>query len=158
MDDAPATLPQAEPGTFPASFMDNLGFIVNKVGERLNRQIERVTLPHGLAVRQYGLLVLLQAEGPQAQITLSVRVGLDRTSVMRTVDLLEARGLVRRDPDPSDRRKHSVALTDAGTALLERTLGEVRQAEREVTAALSEPEQKQLLGLLGRLLGVVERA
>ncbi|GHF64994.1 DNA-binding MarR family transcriptional regulator [Deinococcus metalli] len=146
--DAPA---ESDP-TFPASFLNHLGFVINKVGERLNRQAEQVTLPHGLNVRQYGLLLLLQREGPQAQIVLSQRVGVDRTSVMRTVDLLEQRGLVRRDADPSDRRKHSVALTDAGTALLEQTLADVHRAEGEVTAALSAEEQALLLGLLTRLL------
>lgn len=154
MDNATATPPQPEPDAFPASFMDNLGFVVNKVGERINHRIEKVIAPHGLAIRQYGMMVLLRDEGPQAQIVLSQKVGLDRTSVMRTIDMLEARGLVRRDPNPSDRRKHSVALTDAGTELLERTLTEVREAERHVTATLSEQEQTQLLSLLGRLLGL----
>lgn len=156
MANATATPQQREPDAFPASFMDNLGFVVNKVGERINRQIEGVTAPHGLAVRQYGMLLLLQAEGPQAQIVLSQQVGLDRTSVMRTVDMLEARGLVRRDPDSSDRRKHSVALTDAGAELLANTLGEVRQAERAFAVALSDQEQAQLLALLKRLLGFDE--
>ena len=154
MDDPTAPSHPLEPDAVPVSFMDNLGFVANKVGEKINHHIEEVIAPHGFAVRQYGLLVLLQDEGPQAQITLSVRVGLDRTSVMRTVDLLEARGLVRRDPDPHDRRKHRVALTDAGAELLTNTLPEVRQAEREVTGALSETEQAQLLALLRRLLGV----
>ena len=152
----PADPAHLEPDAFPESFLNDLSFVVNKVGERINRRIEGVTLPHGLAVRQYGMLLLLHAEGPQAQITLSVRVGLDRTSVMRTVDLLETRGLVRRDPDPNDRRKHSVALTDAGTELLTSTLPRVRQAELEVTAVLTEPERKQLLALLRRLLGAGE--
>ncbi len=154
MNNATATPPQPKPNAFPISFMDNLGFVVNKVGERINREIEAVTAPHGLAVRQYGLLVLLQAEGPQAQIVLSQRVGLDRTSVMRTIDMLEERGLVRRDSNPSDRRKHSVVLTDTGAELLANTLSEVRQAERAFAVALSDQEQAQLLGLLRRLLAL----
>ncbi len=156
MTDTPATVPHPEPDAFPASFLNNLGFVVNKVGERINRQIEGVIAPHGFTIRQYGLLVLLQAEGPQAQIVLSQRVGLDRTSVMRTVDMLEARGLLQRDPDPGDRRKHRVVLTDAGGELLSRTLPEVRQAERNVVAELSEQEQAQLLELLKRLLGLAQ--
>lgn len=156
MDDTTATPPHPEPYAFPTSFLDNLGFVVNKVGERINQQIERVIAPHGFAVRQYGMMVLLQAKGPQAQIVLSQRVGLDRTSVMRTVDMLEARGLVRRDPDPKDRRKHSVALTDAGAELLDRTLPDVCEAERSAAAALSEEEQAQLLELLRRLLEIGE--
>jgi DNA-binding MarR family transcriptional regulator len=143
----------SEPTPFPARFLENIGFVTNKVGEKINQKIEQVTAPHGLNVRQYGLLLLLQNEGPQAQIVLSERVGLDRTTVMRTIDLLEERGFVRRDPHPNDRRKHSVALTNAGAELLEQTLPEIRQAEHEVTAVLSQQEQKQLLLLLTRLLG-----
>lgn len=146
--------PTAAPSpTFPDIFLEHLGFMVNRAAEKLNAQAERVVLPHGLTVGQYGLLLLLQAEGPQAQIVLSQQVGLDRTTVMRSVDLLEHRTLVRRGPHPTDRRKHSVALTEAGAELLSRTLPDVRAAEREVTDVLSEQEQKQLKGLLRRLLG-----
>ena len=149
-DIAPA--PSSEFSTFVPNFMKNLGFVVNKVGERINAQIELVTAPLGLNVRQYGLLLLLQNQGPQSQIVISQRTGLDRTSVMRTVDMLESRSLVRRDPDPTDRRKHSVVLTDAGNELLTQTLAKVRWAESEVTGVLSEHERKQLLSLLGRML------
>ncbi|THF68386.1 MarR family transcriptional regulator [Deinococcus sp. Arct2-2] len=125
---------------------------MNKVAEQLNRQVEGVIAPHQLTVAQYGLLLLLQTRGPQAQIVLSQQVGLDRTAVMRTVDLLESRGLVRRDADAIDRRKNSVALTDAGTELLTQTLPDVRQAEQAVTARLSSHEQGLLMALLRRLL------
>ena len=87
---------------------------------------------------------------------LAAQLGISRPTVRLALRTLETRGLVRRDPDPHDRRKHSVALTDAGAELLTNTLPEVRQAELEVTAALSEPEQAQLLALLRRLLGVGE--
>ena len=127
-------------------------FVVNKVSERINRQIESVTVPLGLNLKQYGLLMLLQNEGSLSQIVVSQRVGLDRTSVMRTVDVLEARGLVRRDPDPTDRRKHSVTLTETGEALLAQSQAEVRQTEHDFAAALSEQEKVQLMSLLGRLL------
>lgn len=158
MDDTSTPSPRPDLYAFPTSFMDNLGFVINKVGERINRQIEGVIAPHELTVRQYGLLLLLQAQGPQAQIVLSQQVGLDRTSVMRTVDLLEARGLVRRDPDPTDRRKHSVALTDAGTELLAHSLIKVQQTERDFAAVLSDKERAQLLSLLKRLLDLGERS
>ena len=138
--------------SIPPSFLENAGFVINRVAGQLNRQIEAVIAPLDLNIAQFGLMILLELEGPQAQIMLSRRVGLDRTSIMRSVDLLEARGLVQRHPDPVDRRKHSVALTDAGTALLARTLPKVRAAERKYASVLSEREHKQLMGLLTRLL------
>jgi DNA-binding MarR family transcriptional regulator len=136
---------------FPASFLENIGFVVNKVAERINHQVEHL-MPDGLNRRQYGLLMLLQNEGPQAQIVLSQRVGVDPTNVMRTVDLLERQGFVQRHPDPNDRRKHSVAITETGTQLLTTTLPDIRRAEAEITTVLSDQEQAQLLGLLRRML------
>lgn len=145
MADIATALPPLDPSTFIPGFLANLGFVVDKVAERINLHLGAVITPLGLTHRQYGLLLLLQDDGPQSQIVLSQRVGLDRTSVMRTVDLLEARGFVRRNPVPADRHKHSVALTDAGDKLLTGTLAEVRQAERDFAAVLSEQEQAQLL-------------
>jgi MarR family transcriptional regulator, lower aerobic nicotinate degradation pathway regulator len=150
MTELPTTPPDAS--AFPTSFLEDIGFVVNKVGERINRQIERVIQPQGLNVRQYGLLLLLQAQGAQAQIELSQQVGVDRTTVMRTVDLLEAQGLVRRDPDLTDRRKHSVNITDMGLELLVRTQPDVQRVKAEVTTVLSDQEQAQLLKLLKRML------
>jgi MarR family transcriptional regulator, lower aerobic nicotinate degradation pathway regulator len=128
-----------------------LNFLLNKAAEGSNRHVEVVTAPHGLTIKQYGMLVLLQAEGPQPQIVLSQKVGLDRTSVMKTVDMLEERGLVRRDPHPTDRRKYNVTLTDAGENLLTQTLAEVQRAGQEFFKDLSEGEQAQLHALLVRL-------
>lgn len=144
----------ALPESFTFSFeaLKNLTFVVNKVAERIEHKVESVVAPYELTFRQYRLLVFLKSEGPQAQIAISQQTGLDRTSVMRAVDVLEQRGLVRRDPDSSDRRKHSVVLTHEGNDLLARSLPEVQQAEREICAALSEQEQAQLLSLLKRLL------
>ncbi len=128
-----------------------LGFLLNKAAETSNRQMELVTGPHGLNIKQYGLLVLLQAEGPQAQITLSQKVGLDRTSVMNTIDRLEERGLVERQPNPTDRRKHSVMLTSGGLELLNQTRGELKQAVNTFLNPLSGDEQALLRTLLLRL-------
>jgi DNA-binding MarR family transcriptional regulator len=146
--------PTFESAPFSADLLENLGFVVNKVGESINRQTERVTTPYGLTIKQYGLLFLLQTEGPQSQIVLSEKAGLDRTSVMRHVDWLEKRGFVRRDVQPADRRVNHVVLTDTGAKLLSRTLTEVRKAEQTFAAVLSEQERVQLLSLLKRLLGL----
>lgn len=150
--------PTSEPFAFPAELLKALTFVVNKATERINREVESVVTPHNLTFRQYGLLLFLRSEGPQAQVEISRQVGLDPTSVMRTVDLLETRGLVRRDPDPGDRRKHSVVLTKSGSELLAHLSHKVQQAEDALYAVLSEQERVQLLALLRRLLPANEKA
>ncbi len=64
------------------------------------------------------LLELRAAGGPLRMQELGQRVVLSRTRVSRLVQELESRGLVRRTPDPDDRRSTLASITDAGLAAL----------------------------------------
>nr|WP_269204706.1 MarR family transcriptional regulator [Motilibacter deserti] len=68
------------------------------------------------------------------------------------VDRLEAKGLVRRAPNPRDGRGVLVVLTPQGAARSEAALTALLARERVVLAALDDPEQQQLAQLLRRLL------
>jgi DNA-binding MarR family transcriptional regulator len=76
----------------------------------------------------------------------------DASNVTQIVRRLEARGLVRRDTDPADRRARLVALTEAGQALN----GQFEERflfPRQMTAQLTATEQQQLAFLLRKALG-----
>ena len=68
------------------------------------------------------------------------------------VDRLASRGLVERLPDPHDRRGVIVRLTTEGKAAVDGAFEALVAAEAELTADLSERDQKQLATLLRRLL------
>jgi DNA-binding MarR family transcriptional regulator len=68
------------------------------------------------------------------------------------LDRLEAAGLVRRLPDPSDRRALQVELTEAGWQAWQDSVGVQAQKEALVASALSAAEKDQLNGLLRRLM------
>jgi MarR family transcriptional regulator, lower aerobic nicotinate degradation pathway regulator len=138
--------------SFSPSRQKIMGFVLNKAAETFNRQMDAVTSVYGLTIKQYGILGLLQTEGPQAQIVLSEKVGLDRTSVMTTIDRLEGRGLVERQLDPNDRRKHSVTLTETGRQLLQMGSAQLRATEEKFLEVLSADEQKQLHQMLIKLI------
>lgn len=63
-----------------------------------------------------------------SQSLLAERIGLTKQAVQQGLDQLESAGLVRRDPDPVDRRAKYVVLTEAGLYALEAR----REAEKEV--------------------------
>lgn len=71
----------------------------------------------------YPVLSGLARTGPCSAAALAPDVGLDRSGVTRRASRLEAAGLVRRAPDPADRRATLLALTDEG----ERTVEELRR-------------------------------
>jgi DNA-binding MarR family transcriptional regulator len=64
-------------------------------------------------------------------------MGVDRTTMVTLVDELEGKGLVERRPDPRDRRKNVVALTEAGRVTLQGATEAADEAERSFLGALS---------------------
>jgi DNA-binding MarR family transcriptional regulator len=68
------------------------------------------------------------------------------------IDRLAEAGLVRREPDPRDRRGVLVTLTQAGRDRVDAALEDLLTSERELLASLGSPERDQLAGLLRTLL------
>lgn len=82
----------------------------------------------------YPVLSGLERTGPCSAADLAPEVGLDRSGITRRASRLEDAGLVRREPDPSDRRATLLTLTDAGQRTVE-TLRERLSAH--ITASLA---------------------
>lgn len=60
---------------------------------------------------------------------LAQRVGLESSTLVRVVDLLESRGLVRRETDSQDRRSKLLWVTDAGRAAVADVRAKLEQVE-----------------------------
>jgi DNA-binding MarR family transcriptional regulator len=106
----------------------------------------------GLTVRMWGALNVLDADGALTQQALGKCTGIDPSSMVSTVDDLEAAGLVERRRHPSDRRAHAIHITGAGRETLSRGRQLARGAQEDLLAPLSAQERKQLHELLLRLV------
>lgn len=104
-------------------------------------------------VRELSVLLLLDGGEPGSQQQAAERLGVDRTTMVGLLDGLEGKGFVERRPDPSDRRRNVVVLTDPGRKALKVARAASDKAERELLADLSPAEAKQLRDLLARVLG-----
>ncbi|MCC3768410.1 MarR family winged helix-turn-helix transcriptional regulator [Streptomyces sp. UNOC14_S4] len=109
---------------------------------------------HGLTAAQAKLLG--QLKGPVPMRGLATLLLCDASNVTGIVDRLESRGLVRREPDPADRRVKNVVATDAGREIIQRVRAEM-QATHSALDALDEQERTTLYGLLERLRPGLER-
>ncbi|NUP24547.1 MAG: winged helix DNA-binding protein, partial [Streptomyces sp.] len=68
------------------------------------------------------------------------------------LDKLERAGLIRRSPDPHDRRGLQVTLTDKGLTVVDAAVGAGLDAETEALSALNAEQAGQLADLLRELL------
>jgi DNA-binding MarR family transcriptional regulator len=77
---------------------------------------------------------------------------LSSGAMTNRLDRMESAGLVRRLPDPDDRRGVKVELTDKGMRLWHESVGVQAQKEALLASALTAKEKEQLNGLLRRLV------
>lgn len=111
--------------------------------------------PFGLTVADYLVLGAIRRspDGRGAPSRLCRVLGRTSGGMTLTLDRLAAAGLVRRAPDPSDRRRITVELTDVGDALSRRVND--RLHEWESALGLPEPVRADLNGALDGLLDAV---
>ncbi len=105
----------------------------------------------GLTTRMWGALNVLAAEGELTQHALGKCVGIDPSSMVSTIDELEAKGLVERRRHPNDRRAHALHLTTMGKQTLTRGRELARGAQEELLSPLNDEERAQLHDMLLRL-------
>lgn len=117
----------------------------------LERLHEEHLKPYGINARELAVLLLLADREPESQQQAAHRLGVDRTSMVGLLDALEAKALVVRRPDPADRRRNVVELTDQGRTTLEQATQASDEAEQEFLADLDKADAAKLRGTLARL-------
>jgi DNA-binding MarR family transcriptional regulator len=127
------------------------GYLLTRAFARA-RVIGKAAMPPGRRPQEMGVLAALGEWGPISQRKMSDRLGVNRTIMVKIVDMLEADGLVRRERDPADRRSYAVTLTDKGTAALALMHQAAGTGEAEITERLTRAEHRRLNDLLRRLL------
>jgi MarR family transcriptional regulator, lower aerobic nicotinate degradation pathway regulator len=100
----------------------------------------------------YAALVALSESGPASQAELSKRTGIYRSDLVAVLNELAERGFVERAPDPADRRRNVITVTEPGRRHLRRLDKLITSLQDDLLAPLTGPEREQLTGLLARIL------
>ncbi len=116
---------------------------------------------HGLEAWEFDVLSALRRAGPPFQLTPGalLRATLVTSGTMTNrIDRLTAAGLVRRGPDPRDRRGVLVTLTDRGRTVVDAAFTDLLDREHELLAGLPDGQRQQLADLLRTLLAPFDSA
>lgn len=141
----------------PPELMASTGYLLARVGAESRRMWARMLAEHELTPHHYGILMVLDQIGAAPQQHLSRAVGVDPRNAVPLIDLLQQRNLVERQPDPTDRRRHAVALTPAGRAALDDLRRAGEQVEQQLLDCLTPAERAGLHRTLRKLLSALER-
>lgn len=141
----------------PAEFKGNLSFLLARTRQDLADEMDAVFGDDGLGIRHYAILSLLFRKGGLRQTDIAAVMSLDRTTTMKVVDELEARGLLQRSRHSEDRRANAIDLTDAGRAWRERHMSHVLEQEQRFMSSLTPGERTLLQELLLKLVAGVHQ-
>lgn len=90
-------------------------------------------------------------QGEYTQSALAAAIGLDKTTMVTTVDDLEAEGLAERVPAAHDRRARVVKVTPAGRRLVAKGEREIARIEDEILGSLAPEARSALVDALATL-------
>ncbi|MEU3901381.1 MarR family transcriptional regulator [Streptomyces sp. NPDC045251] len=96
----------------------------------------------------FAVLVTLAEAGAASQAELSRRTGIYRSDMVAVLNELADAECIRREPDPSDRRRNVITLTPAGRRRLEHLDTLIADAQRELLTPLTPGQQDELTRLL----------
>jgi DNA-binding MarR family transcriptional regulator len=136
--------------TAPYRLDDQVGYVLRRAHQR-HTAIFGAHMLAGLTPMQFAALARLAETGPCSQNRLGRLTAMDVATIKGVVDRLRDRGLVRTAPDPEDRRRSVVALTEAGATLAAEAQAAGRDISRRTLAPLTERERATLLRLLGKI-------
>jgi len=122
---------------------------------RLSRDVYRRATENviGIRLKQFIALDYLREQGGTTQQQLGETLHLDRNNCVILLNDLEDDGFVARTRDPTDRRRHLVAMTPSGRKALERAEEKLETLEDDVIGNLSSDERATLRELLSKALG-----
>jgi DNA-binding MarR family transcriptional regulator len=149
-------------GSLPGLDLEVEGIVerIQHLEKRIRKMLDDTLAEFGLNVGEWAVLGSLRRAGEPYRRSpgqLAKSFGLTTGAMTNRLDKLESAGLVKRLPDPDDRRGVIVELLPEGREVWERAVGAQSTKEQFVASGLNERERKQLNSLLRRMVHAAER-
>ncbi|WP_433527868.1 MarR family winged helix-turn-helix transcriptional regulator [Micromonospora sp. CA-263727] len=136
----------------PSRLHTTPSWLLTQTAAHAGRLVAAVLDTHQARGYHYRLLAALDETGPTSQADLGRHSGIDRSDIVATLNDLAGRHLVRRDPDPDDRRRNVVSITPTGRRELNHLQQALDTAQDTLLAPLDPAERQELVRLLDALL------
>ena len=126
----------------------NFGFLLNDVARLLRTTYDRRVKALGLTRSQWWVLTHLYRGDGVTQTELAATLEIEKPTLGRLLDRLEAKGWVRRDHDARDRRAWRVFLTDEVEAAMRTMRAIAAEVRRDALAGLAAAERERFVDTL----------
>lgn len=129
----------------------SLGYLVNQLARLFAQQLERRLVTYSVPLGQFPLLLVLWEEDGLTQSEIARRLSFEQPTVANTLKRMKRDKLVTTQPDPTNRKKVLVFLTEKGHRLHDPLTAEARAVNAKAIAALLPEEASGFHQTVARL-------
>ncbi len=142
--------------TAPFDFEHAPGHLVRRAHQLAVALFMEETAAFEVTPVQFAILNALIDIPGEDQVTLAARVAFDAATSGSVIGRLEAKGWIRREVDPQDKRRKLLWVTPEGELAVAQMKPGVARVQQRLLAPLAAPEQAQFVDLLARLVAAHE--
>jgi DNA-binding MarR family transcriptional regulator len=128
------------------------GFLIRRAHQIAQALFEEEASETGLTASQMGALTVVFARGPLDQIGLARAMGVDRSTAGLVLKNLAQNDYINRIPDPEDRRRNLVTITELGLQALRQVQPAALAVKERLLAAFIPAEADEFVRLLTKLV------
>ena len=125
--------------------------LVGRTNLKVHRALNSLLASVDLSLAQHEILVNIHRNSGLTQKQLSEQLLVVKSNISALVKKLEARGLVRRTPDPADSRNNQLTLTGSGEALVQKSFALQNKLVKAMVAVMSDAELEQMADVMERV-------
>lgn len=133
-----------------------LGYLLRRIYKLSVAQVEAKLEDTGVGMSQWIVLSLVDNGIATTCRALSRNMGHDSGAMSRLVEQLETSGLLAKVRDDADRRVSNLIVTEAGKAVLARSIPLVIEVWNDILRDIAPEDIIQTIGTLSRILGQLE--
>ena len=131
---------------------DALGYQIGLLSRLFDRALETELAAFGVLPGQFPALVMLYQKDGLTQADLCQRINVEQPTMANTLNRMERDDLIRRVPDPDDKRRTRIHLTDRAKAFKTDLMEKARRVPSQAMADMDSADQDQVFQLAGRMI------
>jgi MarR family transcriptional regulator for hemolysin len=133
-----------------------MGYLMNRAARLLRQLADRRLKPFGLSSGHLPVLTELMRQPEMSQKDLTEAAGIEQPTMAEMLARMDRDGIIRRRPDPGDRRSTLISLSPSTLANLPRIKATIQSMNRDALGALPEKEREPFREKIAVMIGALE--
>ena len=130
---------------------DQIGHLLRRAHQRATQIFLETFEQASLTPTQWAALAMLAEEGAASQNALGRMTAMDPATIQGVIRRLEERGLITREPDPDDKRRTKLRLSEEGEALVHEVTALGTRVTERTLAPIDPEDRRKFLEMLAKL-------